>query len=140
MLTSILPIVISIQAEYALEPEKIPQSTAITNFGQLTGGTIGVSIGGTIFGNYLTKYLGPLAGELEAYHPGTVQTVKQSVIIVFSLPEEIRKPVIEAYVHALATMFLVVTPILFLAGLFGFMIKDWNLKKRGDGAIKAAAA
>ncbi|KIM25825.1 hypothetical protein M408DRAFT_73890 [Serendipita vermifera MAFF 305830] len=121
---------IAIQAEYAPQPELIPQASALTTFGQLVGGTLGISVGGTIFANQLNSSLGPYKDVLG---PELVQAVRQSVIVVFNLPPQLRQPVVEAYVHSVATMFIVVVPTLALAGVFGFMIKDWNLKKRGGG-------
>lgn len=119
---------IAIQAEYAPQPEMIPQATALVAFGQLIGGTLGISIGGTIFANQLNSSLSPYR---DALGPELIQAVRQSVTVVFNLPAELRKPVVDAYVHSVATMFIVIVPVLTLAGLFGTIIKDWNLKKRG---------
>lgn len=121
---------IAIQAEYAPQPELIPQASALVSFGQLVGGTLGISIGGTIFANQLNASLAPYK---EILGPELVQAVRQSVTVVFNLPPELRQPVVEAYVHSVATMFIVVVPTLVLAGIFGIIIKDWNLKKRGGG-------
>jgi hypothetical protein len=106
----------------------IPQATSVVSFAQLVGGTLGISIGGTIFSNQLVHNLGPLAGELGA---DTVRAVRESVIVVFHLPEPMRDQVIDAYIQSLATMFIIFVPCLFVAGLFGFLVKDWNLKIRG---------
>lgn len=121
---------IAIQAEYAPEPALIPQASSVVSFAQLVGGTLGISIGGTIFSNQLVHNLGPLAGQLG---PEMVHAVRQSVIVVFQLPEPLRGQVVDAYIHSLATMFIIMVPCLAVAGLFGILVKDWNLKKRGGG-------
>ncbi len=106
----------------------IPQASALATFGQLVGGTLGISIGGTIFANQLSSSLAPYK---DALGPQLVQAVRQSVTVVFNLPPELRQPVVEAYVHSVATMFIVAVPTLVLAGVFGILVKDWNLNKRG---------
>jgi hypothetical protein len=108
----------------------IPQASSLATFAQLVGGTLGISVGGTIFANQLVHNLGPLAAELG---PDTVRAVRESVIVVFHLPEPIRDQVVDAYIHSVATMFIIVVPCLLVAGLFGFTVKDWNLKIRGGG-------
>lgn len=118
---------VAIQAEYALEPVMIPQASSIVTFSQLVGGTIGISIGGTVFANELVRNLGPLASQLGSE---LVRAVRQSVIVVFQLPQPIQDLVVDAYIHSLATMFIVTVPTLIIAGLLGFAIKGWNLKQR----------
>jgi hypothetical protein len=115
----------------------IPQATALASFGQLVGGALGIAIGGTVFANQLGRNLGPLRDQLG---PQLVQAVRQSVTVVFQLPQELRGPVVDAYVDALATMFIVIVPVLFLAGVFGFIVRDWNLNKRSSGNKGVAAA
>ncbi|PVF92610.1 ABC transporter [Serendipita vermifera] len=128
---------IAIQAEYDPQPALIPQATALASFGQLVGGALGIAIGGTVFANQLKRNLGPLRDVLG---PGLVQAVRQSVTVVFALQEPLRGQVVDAYVDALATMFLTIIPVLFLAGCFGFIVRDWNLNKRSKNSAGAAAA
>lgn len=122
--------VIAIQAEYAPEPALIPQASALATFGQLVGGTLGISVGGTVFANQLTTNLAPYS---QVLGPDLIQAVRESVTVVFNLPLVLQTPVVDAYVHSVATMFLTIIPCLFLAGVFGLIVKDWNLKTRGGG-------
>lgn len=121
---------IAIQAEFAPEPALIPQASALASFAQLVGGTLGISIGGTIFSNALLKNLGPLSSQLG---PQMVRAVRQSVFVVFQLPEPLRDQVVDAYIHSLSTMFIIIVPCLIVAGIFGALVRDWNLKERGGG-------
>ena len=129
--------VISIQAEFNDHPELIPQASAVASFAQLVGGTLGIAIAGTVFSNQLVHNLsGPIG---EALGPDLVRAVRQSVTVVFNLPEQVRQPVVDAYVNAVATMFIVIVPVMGMAGIAAFMIRDWNLKERGGAAAGGAA-
>lgn len=121
---------IAIQAEYAPEAALIPQASALATFGQLIGGTLGISVGGTVFANQLATSLAPYS---QALGPELIQAVRQSVTVVFSLPPQLQQPVVEAYVKSVSTMFITIVPCLALAGLFGMLVKGWNLKTRGGG-------
>jgi hypothetical protein len=122
--------VIAIQAEYAPEPAMIPQASALATFAQLVGGTLGISIGGTVFANQLTTNLAPYS---QILGPQLIQGVRQSVTVVFSLPPQLQQPVVDAYVKSLSTMYITIVPCLILAGIFGMLVKNWNLKTRGGG-------
>ncbi|KAG8814226.1 hypothetical protein FRC17_001242 [Serendipita sp. 399] len=132
---------IAIQAEYAPQPELIPQASALASFGQLVGGTLGISIGGTVFANKLVHNLSgaslPNGQSLASLlGPDLVRAVRQSVTVVFALEERLRNPVIDAYVDAVATMFITVVPCLIIAGLCGFVVRDWDLREREGGMNK----
>ncbi|CCA72093.1 probable DHA14-like major facilitator; ABC transporter [Serendipita indica DSM 11827] len=128
---------IAIQAEFNDQPELIPQASAVASFAQLVGGTLGIAVAGTIFSNQLVRNLsGPIG---DALGPQLVRAVRQSVTVVFSLPAEQRQPVVDAYVDAVATMLVTIVPVMTIAGISAFAIRDWNLKERGGAAGGAAA-
>jgi MFS family permease len=129
-----LPIM-AIQAEYADEPELIPQASSTLTFFQLLGGVIGIAIAGTIFNNQLVKELAKYASGLT---PETMTAVKQSVTVIFSLPESVQASVVKAYVHALDYAFLLSVPTCICGTLSALLIRNWNLKKRG-GPMGAGA-
>lgn len=106
--------IIAIQAEYADDEKLIPQGTSLVNFTQLVGGIIGISIAGTIFANQLQTQLAVFAPTLD---PVTAFNVRQSVTIIFTLPLEQQKPVIEAYCRALGYVFILGIPSGILASL-----------------------
>jgi hypothetical protein len=120
--------VVAIQAEYAPEPALIPQASALATFGQLVGGTLGISVGGTVFANQLTTNLAPYS---QVLGPELIKGVRQSVTVIFSLPQQLQQPVVDAYVKSVATMYITIVPCMFLAGLCGVFVKNWNLKTRG---------
>jgi hypothetical protein len=128
--TNSLPLVVAIQAEYAPEPAMIPQASALATFGQLMGGTLGISVGGTVFANQLTTNLAPYAQTLG---PELIKGVRQSVTVIFSLPQQLQQPVVDAYVKSVATMYITIVPCMILAGICGMFVKNWNLKTRGGG-------
>lgn len=120
--------VMAIQAEYAKKPELIPQASSLLTFFQLLGGVIGIAIAGTIFNNQLVKELGAYAGQIP---PDILKAVKQSVTVIFQLPQELQAPVVHAYVKALDYVFIFCVPVAVLASVFSVLVKNWNMKERG---------
>ncbi|KAG9086758.1 hypothetical protein FRC06_002884 [Ceratobasidium sp. 370] len=126
--------IIAIQAEYAHEEELIPQGSSLVTFTQLIGGIIGIAIAGSVLANQLGKYLFLYAPDLPA---GIATAVRQSVSVIFTLPQEQQEPVIRAYLKALNSVFLIGVPTGALGSLSGFFVKNYNLKAMG---IKPGAA
>ena len=129
--------IIAIQAEYADEVETIPQATSLVTFLQLVGGTVGIAISGTVFGTRLTTNLAQYAGVIPAE---TLQAVRQSVSVIFKLPQELQDSVVKAYVAALDYTFIVIVPAAALASLSALLIRNWNLKDRGGPGAAAGMA
>ena len=129
--------IIAIQAEYADEPETIPQATSLVTFLQLVGGTVGIAISGTVFGTRLTTNLAQYAGVIPAE---TLQAVRQSVSVIFMLPQDLQESVVKAYIAALDYTFIVIVPASGLASLFALLIRNWNLKERGGAGVAAGMA
>jgi len=126
-----LPIM-AIQAEYAPEPELIPQASSLLTFLQLLGGVIGIAIAGTIFNNQLGSELA--SSGLSAQ---IIEGVKQSVAVVLSLPAEQRGPVITAYISAVDYTFILAIPACILTSIAAVLIKNHNLKTRSAGPTVA---
>ncbi|KAG8810080.1 hypothetical protein FRC17_003107 [Serendipita sp. 399] len=127
-----LPIM-AVQAEYAYEPELIPQASSLLTFLQLVGGVVGIAVAGTVFNNQLTKELAQYvrSGLLS---PTLVDAVKRSVTVIFSsnmVEGEERTVVVKSYVRALDYTFLPGVPACVLMSVAVSLIKNWNLKKRG---------
>jgi EmrB/QacA subfamily drug resistance transporter len=120
--------VMAIQAEYAKKPELIPQASSLLTFFQLLGGVIGIAIAGTIFNNQLVKELGAYADQIP---PDVLKAVKQSVTVIFQLPEALQGPVVHAYVKSLDYVFIFCVPVAALTTVFALLIKNWNMKERG---------
>ncbi|KAG8893919.1 hypothetical protein FRC01_013269 [Tulasnella sp. 417] len=118
--------VIAIQAEYSHKPEMVPQSSALVNFTQYFGGTLGIAIAGTIFGNQLSKFIAIYAPGLS---PETVAAVKQSVEMIKHLPPDVQAGVITAYSKALGYVFIIGIPSGILASVAGCLVPNFNIKQ-----------
>jgi MFS family permease len=126
--------VMAIQAEYATEPELLPQASSLLTFLQLMGGVIGIAIAGTIFNNQLIKELAKYAGDLS---PDVIEGVKQSVTVIFSLPLDQQGGVIHSYVKALDYTFILSVPCCGMATIFALFVRNWNFKERAAGMATA---
>lgn len=124
--------VMAVQAEYAYEPELIPQASSLLTFLQLLGGVIGIAIAGTIFGNQLGAELANSGLPEEV-----INGVKQSVTVIFSLQPEARAPVVTAYIKAVDYTFILAIPACILTSVSAVLIKNWNLKTRSAGPTMA---
>ncbi len=82
-----------------------------------------------------------LGDELAAYSaiipPEVIQGVKQSVTVIFMLPEPLRGLVIKSYVAALDWTFIVGVPACGLAIVAALFVKNWDLKARGALGVAA---
>ncbi|KAG8958973.1 hypothetical protein FRC00_002080 [Tulasnella sp. 408] len=117
--------IIAVQAEYVHKPEMVPQATALVNFTQFFGGTLGIAIAGTIFGNKLGSFVPMYAPGLS---PEAITAVKQSVEMIKHLPPEVQAGVITAYSKALGYVFIIGIPSGVLASLAGCLVRNFNIK------------
>ncbi|KAG8946702.1 hypothetical protein FRC04_011480 [Tulasnella sp. 424] len=120
--------IIAIQAEYSHKPELVPQSTALVNFTQFFGGTLGIAIAGTIFGNKLGTFI---AVEAPGLSPEAITAVKQSVEMIKTLDPTVQAGVIAAYSKALGYVFIIGIPSGIFASFAGCLIPNFNIKKMG---------
>ncbi|KAG8957504.1 hypothetical protein FRC00_003864 [Tulasnella sp. 408] len=114
------------QAEYSKKPELIPQSTALVNFSQAFGGTLGIAVAGTVFGNKLGTFVSMYAPGLP---PEVVTAVKQSVEAIKLLPPEVQSGVVTAYSKALGYVFIIGIPSSIFASVAGCLVRNYNVKK-----------
>jgi len=118
---------IAVQAEYAEEPKMLNQASSLVAFIQLSGGILGIAMAGTVFSNQLRHNLAIYAPSLSH---DLVESVRQSVTIIKTLPADQQAEVIKAYAKALDAVFLIGVPACAFGSLSTFLIKDWNLKER----------
>ncbi|KAG9010748.1 hypothetical protein FRB94_010026 [Tulasnella sp. JGI-2019a] len=128
--------IIAIQAEYHDNPRMVPQSTSLVNFTQLSGGIIGISVAGTIFGNRLGVSLAKFAPELSEE---VVLMVKSSVSTIATLSGDDKANVIRAYSDALGYVFLLGIPAGILAAASAMLIPNYDLRKM-QGTMEPAIA
>jgi len=121
--------IVAIQAN--VEPEDLPQTTALVTFAQLFGGVLGIGICGAVFANELS------AGLKLSAPDAPFDLVRHSVEAIWTLPEDQRPGVIHAYVKAVDKVFLVAVA----CGAFGSMgslfIRNVNIKGRAMGGAVA---
>lgn len=82
--------IVAIQAN--VDPEDLPQTTALVSFAQLFGGVLGIAVCGTVFANELSQGLKQSAPD------APFALVRHSVAAIWQLPPEQRTAVIHAYV------------------------------------------
>jgi hypothetical protein len=103
--------ILSVQAEYADAPARVPQATSLVNFTQLMGGVIGLAAAGTLFSNKLAS---GLPADLP---PAARAAVVSSVEAIKLLPPALQAGVVNAYVQALRPVFVLGVPTAALASL-----------------------
>jgi hypothetical protein len=97
-------VIISIQAEFADNEDMIPQATSLVSFFQLLGGVVGIAIAGTLFSNQIRGNLPP------GLDPAVAEAVVRSVTVIKTLPAELQRSVIDAYVKSLRPVFIIGVP------------------------------
>jgi hypothetical protein len=85
--------IVAIQAN--VEPEDLPQTTALVTFAQLFGGVLGIGVCGAVFANELS------AGLKQSAPDAPFDLVRHSVEAIWTLPEDQRPGVIHAYVKVI---------------------------------------
>jgi hypothetical protein len=78
-------------------------------------------------------FIGGLKQELKVYNlpQTTLVAITGSVELIWTLPIELQKIVIEAYVISLHHVYIVAVPAAILAGIASIMVKRHNIKKMG---------
>ena len=93
------------------------------------------SITGSIFNNQLSNGLAAYQGVIPAQ---VLEAVKRSVTVVFSLPAEFQRPIIDVYVSALRTTFIFGVPAMGIALISAAFVRNWNLHERGKVSTEKA--
>lgn len=121
------PVVVA-QAQYAKAPNLVSQATSLVTFMQLLGSSIGLAISSAILSSQLVRKLNSVTPPLP---PDIKAAVRESVSVVFTLPDAIRLPVVSAYVDAVKSVFLIIVATAAMSSLASLLIS----RKRVD--IKA---
>ncbi|GMK56662.1 hypothetical protein CspeluHIS016_0305020 [Cutaneotrichosporon spelunceum] len=122
--------IMSTQAEYARQPELIPQATGIISFFQLTGAALGIGIVNTVQSVYLNRYL-------KEYAPtAPFDVVRQSTQAMWhiDLPTDVRDAVVHAYTAAISKSYIPILVGLVLTLVFGAFIRNHNMLKVAGNA------
>ncbi|KDN44417.1 hypothetical protein RSAG8_05464, partial [Rhizoctonia solani AG-8 WAC10335] len=108
----------------------LDEKTSIT-----LGGTIGISIGGAIYASELKRRLANLPGFSAAnFSQGELETNVHQLRYI--QPEELRQQVLHAFTRSLSTIWIVMTPILFVGTICVLFIRSYTLVRQVERGQK----
>ena len=123
--------VLVLAVQNAVDFRDMGVATSASQFFRSMGGTFGTAVFGTILNNQL-------AGNLkELLPPGAVPSggtadLTSSPAQIAALPEALHVPVVEAFVRSIDTVFLTAVPVVVVAFLLAFALKELPLRTHGD--------
>jgi len=121
--------ILVLAAQNAVERKDLGVATSTATFLRQMGGTFGTAIFGTVLVNQL------LTGIHHKLPHGVgtgcdPRAVAGNPAAILSCPPEVREPIQQAFVHALNYTFFVAVPLLGIAFLLSFFLKEIPLEKR----------
>ncbi|KAJ6505778.1 ABC transporter [Mycena vitilis] len=121
---------LAIQVEFKDNPKILGQATALADFAQLLGGTLGLGMAEPVFASTLGKYLVRYAPDAPA------AIVKQSPTEIYTLPAAQIPGVVLAYTKALQIVFILGVPAAVLSLVFSVFIKNIRILKEEESAAE----
>jgi EmrB/QacA subfamily drug resistance transporter len=124
--------VLVLAVQNAVDFRDMGVATSASQFFRSMGGTFGTAIFGTILNNRLAtnlKELLPAGAAPQGNGNGHLVTSPQQIA---QLPPAVKGPVIEAFVRSIDTVFLTAVPVVVLAFLLSFALKELPLRGHGD--------
>lgn len=123
--------VLVLAAQNAVERQDIGVATSTATFMRQMGGTFGAALFGTILSGTLTSNL------IAAFPQGLpadvdAEAITGSPAAIAALPDEVKVPVIDAFVDAIQVTFTSAVPIAIVALILALFLKDIRLKGRGE--------
>ncbi|EUC58681.1 MFS transporter [Rhizoctonia solani AG-3 Rhs1AP] len=112
-------------------------ATATATFGLIRtlGGTIGISIGGAIYASEVKRRLANVPGFSAAnFSQGELETNVHQ--LKYIQPEELRQQVLHAFTRSLSTIWIVMTPLLFVGTVCVFFIRSYTLVRQVERGQK----
>ncbi|ORX33889.1 major facilitator superfamily-domain-containing protein [Kockovaella imperatae] len=126
-------LLLAVQAEFADKIMWMPNAVGFQTFSQLAGAALGIGILNSVQSVFLNRELHRLAPD------APFELVRQSVSAIYTLPEAMQPPVIEAYVIAISRSYIPGIAAVCLALLCNIFIANHDLKTRGlEGTAIAA--
>lgn len=123
--------VLVLAVQNSVDPREMGSATSTATFFRSIGGSFGTAVFGAIFAARLTT-------EISAALPPGVSLpaggVTGSIAKVDALPPVVRDAVLGAFSNAIATTFLIATPIMAVAFLMSFMLRETRLRSSQDTA------
>lgn len=102
----------------------------MTSFRTL-GGTVGISVGDTIFTSEVSKRLAKIPG-LASTGISATGGISSYMGLSQIQPESLRHQVLHAFTRSLATVWIVFTPLAFVGLLFVLIVREYSLKRTVD--------
>ena len=113
----------------AVEMRDMGVATSATTFGRSLGGAIGAALFGAILTSRLTTYLaGGIGGAGSATAGGEIDT--NNIQAIQALPEPKKTEVLTAYTNAITDIFLMAIPVIVVALVVVFFLKEIPLRSR----------
>ncbi|KAL5528483.1 hypothetical protein ACEPAF_7619 [Sanghuangporus sanghuang] len=121
-----------IVVQAAMPLKDMPTSTATVGLLRTLGGTVGISVGNTIFQSELSKRLAKIGGLSSSLGSGLLDytTIQQIQ------PDSLRQQVSHAFTRSIATIFIVWTPMSSVALLLFLVVKNYSLERNFERAPK----
>jgi EmrB/QacA subfamily drug resistance transporter len=139
---SMQTIVIALQN--AVEFKDLGVATSANTFFRSVGGTIGVTIFGTIYANRLAHYLPIGVAKLQATNPGALTgatqekfaALKNNTAVIKTFTPELQSSIYHSFVQSFHVVFLAAVPVTVLGFLLALMLRETPLR---SGAAHHAA-
>src|SRR5450759_4799455 len=127
--------VIVLAMQNSVNPRDMGVATSPATFFRSLGGTFGTALFGTILANRLASELAQRlpAAALHGVHPGQLTG---SPKVIAALPPAVREPVISSFVSALSTVFESAVPVVLLAFVLTWFLREIKLRGHDDTAVE----
>lgn len=131
--------VIVLAMQHSVDPRDMGVATSSATFFRSLGGTFGTALFGTILANRLASQLA------ERLPPSALKGIDPSQLtgspqVIAALPSALREPVISSFVSALSTIFMSAVPIVLLAFVLTWFLKEITLRGHDDTAAEPAGS
>ena len=129
--------VVVLAVQNAVDPRQMGVATTTATFLRSMGGTFGTAVFGTVLVTVLTSGLEERL-PAEALAGVDTSSLTGSPQVILALPDAIRIPVVESFVHALDVVFLTAIPVAIAAFVLSLFLKEVKLRGRSDTPAVAA--
>ena len=127
--------VIVLAMQNSVDPRDMGVATSSATFFRSLGGTFGTALFGTVLANRLASEMAARLppSALHGVNPGQLTGSPQ---VIAALPPAVRGPVISSFVSALSTVFVSAVPIVLVAFVLTWFLKEITLRGRDDNATE----
>ena len=125
--------VIVLATQNSVDPRDMGVATSSSTFFRSMGGTFGTALFGTILANGLASQLAHRlpAAALQGINPAQLTGSPQAIA---ALPPSVRGPVVESFVSALGNVFVAAVPVVVLAFVLTWFLKEIKLRSHHGGS------